>query len=134
MRTLPDPHEYMKQRLQDAAQRDAERLRMAELTPNETLTQALSERALQEAINSYMQEASGTLEHNIRWIVRDERKRIRQIERRTTRISITVFSLIALCCAAIAGFDFAQHAPLMGVVFIAGAVLAMATLGALINR
>jgi hypothetical protein len=134
MKEYPNPHEYMERHLQEAALRDAESLKRAGLAPGETLTRAMSERAAKEGIDQYMLEVNSILEQNIRTIILDEQRRIRQIRRKEARLSILIFSFIALFCATIAGFDFGQHDLLTGMVYGAGAVLAMATLGAILDR
>jgi hypothetical protein len=96
----------MEQRIQELAQRDVESLKRAGLTPTETLLHALSERATQEANESYMQEVHTTLEHNSKLIAHEEQKSIQRLRQKHTRVAYLVFAPLALVLAALAGYSF----------------------------
>jgi hypothetical protein len=128
MRKYPNPREYIEQRLQELARRDAERLQQAGIPLNETLSHALSERAAQEITESYIQEIDDILDHNIKQIVQEEQRRIRQLRQRRTRIAYLIFAPLALLLGVLAGYSFGLQVPVMGIVSSAGAVGAMATL------
>jgi hypothetical protein len=128
MRKYPNPREYIEQRLQELARRDAERLQQAGIPLNDTLLRALSERASQEITASYLQEIDDILDHNIKQIVREEQMCLRLSWRRRTRTAYLIFAPLALVLAALAGGSFSLHVPIMGMVYSAGAVVTMATL------
>lgn len=112
-------------------------LRRAEVQPNETLVKAIAKKALQEAISQHMEEARQIRDHNIAVIVRDHKRRLREIKRSEARLRLWMCPLIAAWFAGLAWYSVCyQHAWIAGMVFSIGALafLAMLLLGAMFDR
>ncbi len=122
MREYPRASQYIEKRLQEAARRYAEGLRRTGLEPNETLTRAVGERAAKEAVDSYMQEMNDTLEHNIRIIIREERRRTKQIQREGASLALKICPPIILAFGALAGLYVSQHSITLGLIYGLGAL------------
>lgn len=81
----------------------------------------------------YMREVNATLDHNIRHILQEEKRKIKQIKQEEAHFSARVFSVLAIIFAAVAGWSFSQQHIMLAVVLLAGALLAFVILGVVLS-
>lgn len=137
MRPWKNPHEHFEEHLTCSAHRYVDGRRQAGLSPNPTLTNAMAERAVQEATDSYVRETLEIRDHNIAVIVQEHRQRLNAIKRRGARQRLWTCPPIALCFGLMAWYSFtAGEGLLIGLCYLAGSLtfLAMLVLGAVFDR
>ena len=139
MRQYQNPDQYMRTALQRAAEREAKNLEQAAIAPNETLTEALTERALEEAYDSYVRDALEVRDHNIGVILQDHHRRMNAVKREGATMRWWMCPLLSLVFAILAWYSFAQatsSSVVLGWLYSVGslAFLAMLVLGAVFDR
>ena len=126
MQSYEDPHQHMERHLRRSAEKYVSGLQKAGLRPNDRLTRAMAERAVQEAEGSYRQHAIETRDHNIQVIMDDHRKRMNQIRREGLFQSLKMCPPIILLFGGLAWYSFSHPGQFISgaVWFYAGAALA----------
>lgn len=131
MREYEDPEKYRKQHIEQSAKKYMHGLQKAGLKPNPTLTRAVAERAVEEAHTSYVQEAHAIRDHNVKIILKDHKKRVRQIRRSTHKRRLFCCLMIALFFAFLSWYNVSQGGFGEGVIYAIGSLsfLAMVVFG-----
>ncbi len=132
----PDSKQHFKGHIERAAQRYVDGVELAGIEASPTLTRAMAERAVREAVDSYEQETRETLDHNIGVILKDHNERMNEIKRCGHRMRLWTCPPIAALLGLVSWYHFASGSVMMGVLFVVGslAFLAMMILGAIFDR
>jgi len=135
MRDYPDPREYIAEHIRQSMERYSNGLKEAGLQPNEILTKAVIERAIDEAGHNYEQEIDEILVRNIGLIdqkyqsdkkktIRKRDKQINKIRRRRIRRErIKTCLPIAVISTLVAGYDFSHDGMFIGICFSVNALV-----------
>lgn len=129
MRTLEDPEEHFSRYIEQASERYWDGLHRAGLEPNETLTRAVAERALEEAKASYLQHAAETRDHNIEVILKEHDQRLREIKREGARLGFWICLPLAAGLGVWAWYNVCyRHDWIIGIVFSIAALACLVML------
>lgn len=136
MRELEDPQRCFEKHMQQAVEKYKQGLQRAGLPPNDTLTKAVAQRALEEAKANYIQQVIETQDHNIEVILSEHKRCLRDIKRDGAKLRLLTCPPIAAFFGGMAWYSFNQPSGLaMGIVFTVGALAFMAMLvGGIFDR
>ncbi len=136
MKQLPDPQQHFNESVARSNEKYAAWLRRGEVEPNEILMRENQEDAINEARNSYIQEATEIRDHNIRLIIKDSRRRMNQIKRKGANLRLRMCPPIALFFGLIAWYCFSQANIVLELAYSIGvfAFLVMLVSGAIFDR
>lgn len=136
-REYEDPEEYYQKYIDRAADRYANGLRRSGLKPNDRLTRAMAERTAREAQASYIRDMTEVRDHNIQMILRDHKKRLRQIKREGASLRLKTCPPITALFGFMAWYSFHQPGGFVnGLIYVVASFtfLAMLILGAIFDR
>ncbi len=137
MKEFPDPKQYLDEYVKQSTQKYTDGLQHMGIEPHPILTNALFERALQEASDRFRQEVKAVRDHTIHLILQEHKKRMRALKWSGARRRLKFFPLIAACFGLAAWYCFTQPGGLlMGICYIVVALpfLAMPILGAIFDK
>lgn len=137
MREYEDPHKHLHRSLERSTDRYVQGLHRSGLKPNARLTRAMAERAVREARESYIREATEIRDHNIGVIHRNHQRRLKRIKQEGASLRLKTCPPIAALFGAVAWYCFLQPSGfLLGLLytFASLAFLAMLVLGAIFDR
>ncbi len=131
-----DPQTHLERHMDRAAETYRDGLQKAGLAPNAILTKAMAERALRQAWESYIQQATDIRDRNIDAILREHTARMNVIKRQGSRLRLMTCPPITLFRGIGSWYSFTHTGVMMGMVYAGGALayLAMLILGAIFDR
>lgn len=136
MKQFPDPQQHFNESVVRSNEKYAAWLRRGGVEPNEILMRANQDDAINEAADSYIQEATEILDHNTRLILKNSHRRMNQIKRRGANLRLWTCLPIALLLGLVAWYCFSQANIVLGLAYSIGvfAFLGMLVFGAIFDR
>lgn len=129
MKDFPDPQQHFETHLARSAEKYVAGLQKAGLKPSDRLARAVGRRAYREARDSLIQEATEVRDHNLKVIIREQAREMREIKRSSRRLRTRVCLPIALAFGLLAWYSFSHTNVVMGICSVVG-FLAFLAMGA----
>ena len=116
MQDYEDVQQHFDRHMKRAAESYVEGLQKAGLQPNDTLTRAMAQRAVEEARESYIQDANAILDHNIKMIMK---RHMRSSARRRAKKRLFIRLPLVLLVAALNWYNIGfLHSVFFGPIFL----------------